>query len=450
MKTSHLAADPMLTPRWYPLAWHPVQRAYWNSPHRFNLLPCGRRSGKSENAKRKLVKRALLGSEFYPSRYFAAAPTRDQAKNIFWGDLKAMVPPDLIDGVSESFLTIRTVHGSEIVVVGLDRPARMEGQPWDGGIIDEIANVKEGAWEENIRPVLSDRDGWCDLIGVPEGRGMYYRLVKAAEAELVEKGEQSEWGVFHWKSADILPAKEIESARRSMDTLIFQQEYEASFLSFEGQIYYTFDSSVHCHRLADKYDKTQPLIVGLDFNIAPGVAIMSQEMILPNGIFGTAAIGEVWIDRGSNTPAVCRKIAQDWGDHEGKVIFYGDASGGADGSAKVLGSDWQLVEKELRRVFGERLSFDIPASNPPVRSRINAVNTRLKAADGTVRAMVDPTRCPHLVEDLEGVRALKGGSGEIDKKVDPRLSHISDAWGYYLSRKFPVNDSRMRRARARL
>lgn len=443
-------ASPLLTPRWYPLRWHPIQRAYWNSPHRFNLLPCGRRSGKTENAKRKLIKRALRGSDYYPSRYFAAAPTFLQAKQIFWADLLALLPKDFVTDISKSELSIKLINGSELVVVGLDRPARVEGQPWDGGVIDEIANVKEEAWPENIRPVLSDRNGWCDLIGVPEGRGAYYRMVKQAEAELAERGLESEWGLFHWKSADILPAKEIESARRSMDNLTFQQEYEASFITFEGQIYYTFESHIHTAKLRHLYNPRQPLIVCLDFNVSPGVAVICQEMTLPNGMEGTGAIGEVYIDRNSNTPAVARKIAADWSEHEGRVLFYGDATGGAAGSAKVLGSDWDLVARELKPVFGGRLEFHVPASNPAERSRVNAVNTRFRAADGAVRAMVDPFTCPHLVEDLEGVRALKGGGGEIDKKIDPKLTHISDALGYYISKEFPVNDRRARRGRARV
>jgi hypothetical protein len=42
--------------------------------------------------------------------------------------------------------------------------------------------------------------------------------------------------------------------------------------------------------------------------------------------------------------------------------------------------------------------------------------------------MVDPAAAPHVVRDLEGVRTLKGGSGEIDKKADPKLTHISDGY----------------------
>jgi hypothetical protein len=57
--------------------------------------------------------------------------------------------------------------------------------------------------------------------------------------------------------------------------------------------------------------------------------------------------------------------------------------------------------------------------------------------------MVDPVKAPNVVKDLEGVRLLKGGSGAIDKKVDPALSHISDAAGYYISKEYPISNSKM-------
>jgi hypothetical protein len=102
-----------------------------------------------------------------------------------------------------------------------------------------------------------------------------------------------------------------------------------------------------------------------------------------------------------------------------------------------------LVKAELRPVFGDRLSMHVPPANPAERARVNAINSRLKSASGEIRLMVDPVKAPNVVKDLEGVRLLKGGSGEIDKKVDPALSHISDAAGYYISKEYPISNSKM-------
>jgi hypothetical protein len=432
----------MLNERWTPLIPHPEQLRLWHSPARFKVVPAGRRSGKTERAKRKVVACALnhRASSFPDPRYFAAAPTRDQAKRIFWQDLKALIPGEFLDGrPSESDLVIKLITGAQISVVGLDKPERMEGTPWDGGILDEYANMKPQTWGMHIRPALSDRRGWCWLIGVPEGRNHYYEADKQAQAEAIEaqvEGRTPEWDSFHWKSVDILPAEEIAAARRDLDELTFLQEYEASFVNFQGRAYYVFDDKKHCARLV--YDPRQPLIICLDFNVAPGVAAVCQEQRLPSGEDGTGVIGEVYIPRNSNTPAVCRRLVADWGRHEGRVIVYGDATGGARKTSAVGGNDWDLVRDELRPIFKDRLSFKVPRANPSERSRINAVNTRLLNHAGQVRTMVDPGKAPHVVKDFEGVRLLQGGSGELDKKADPELSHISDGLGYYVVYEFPT------------
>lgn len=394
--------------------------------------------------------RALDATPDWTPRYFAGAPTRDQAKRIFWDDLKAMTRGVTDGRPSETELMIPLVTGAQLYVVGLDKPERIEGQPWDGGVLDEYANMKPQAWTANVRPALSDRQGWCDLIGVPEGRNHYYELHTRAEALMLEFGDKSEWGAFHWISADILPASEIEAAKRDLDELTYLQEYEASFVNFEGRAYYPFDRGTHCAVLP--YKPRAPLIFCFDFNVEPGVAAVCQEVTLPGQyergpegllqldkpITGTGVIGEVWIPRNSNTPAVCRKLIEDWGHHQGPVLCYGDATGGARGSAKVQGSDWDLIKAELRPKFGDRLLIKVPPANPAERARVNSMNTRLRSGDGVIRFMVDPVKAPHVVKDLEGVTTLKGGSGEIDKKADPQLTHISDAVGYYAVGEFPI------------
>lgn len=432
--------------RLYPLKGHAEQVRLVRSPARFKVVPAGRRSGKTERAKRALIVAAIRGTQFNDARFFAGAPTRDQAKAIYWSDLKAMVPRALLSRPPrESDLVLELVNGSSICVVGMDRPERVEGRPWDGGVLDEFANMKPGAWGENVRPALSDRKGWCWLIGVPEGRNHYYDLWRYARS-----GADEDWDGFTWKSAEILDPKEVEAARRQLDPLVFEQEYEASFVNFEGRAYYTFQDSTHCAPL--KYNDRAPLNFCFDFNVEPGVCAVTQEQVLPGQyergpggamlldkpIIGTGTIGEVHIPRNSNTPAVCRKLIEDWKNHQGPVRCYGDATGGARGTAKVQGSDWDLIKAELRPVFGERLSFRVPAANPAERARVNAMNTRLLTGDGVIRLMVDPARAPNVVKDLEGVRTLAGGSGEIDKKATPALTHISDGLGYYVEAEFPV------------
>ena len=463
---SAIALPTPLTPRWTPLRphepqtqlcvdtdWQPRGRPYV----RFPMVPAGRRSGKTERAKRQIIKYGLRSKP--GSRFFFGAPTRDQAKRIYWDDLKAMIPAHLRFRPRETDLSIRTRLNQEFVVVGMDRPERIEGSPWDGGVLDEYANMDKDAFDAHVRPALSDRMGFCWLIGVPEGRNHYYEKWVAAAEDVT-----GNWGRYTWHSADILPKEEVDAARRDLDALTFRQEYEADFVNFVGQAYYEFTRETHCAKIRERYNPRADLHVCFDFNVDPGVCAIVQEMHLPlvtvpspvrirgQLLFGqritqqetpgTGVVGEVYIPVNSNTPAVCRKLIADFGQHQGHVFVYGDATGGARGSAKTEGSDWDLVKNALYAHFTpQRVSFRVPEANPTERARINAVNSRLRSLDGTIRCMVDPIAAKHVVIDLEGVRLLEGGSGEIDKKRDPHLTHISDALGYYIVDRFPVRRS---------
>ena len=86
LETGNIALDRQLS-RWYPLKDHPVQLELISTVAngvRFPLVPAGRRSGKTERFKRFIIKRANAKK----GMYFAAAPTHEQAKKIFWKDLK--------------------------------------------------------------------------------------------------------------------------------------------------------------------------------------------------------------------------------------------------------------------------------------------------------------------------------------------------------------------------
>jgi hypothetical protein len=185
--------------RWYPLIDHPVQLELVNAVNsgvRFPLVPAGRRSGKTERFKRFVVKQAAK----VQGQYFAAAPTHNQAKKIFWNDLKAFALSSThARRPSESDLIIYMPNGSEIHVIGLDAPQRIEGIPWKGGGIDEFADLRDGAWQENILPALNTVNptdptyrAWCWCLGVPDGLNHYYDLCNAADA-----GIDSSMKVFH-------------------------------------------------------------------------------------------------------------------------------------------------------------------------------------------------------------------------------------------------------------
>jgi len=427
-----------LPERWTPLDYHEEQHKLLNSTARFRVVPAGRRSGKTERAKRFLIEEAMAECRplFPKPKYFFAAPTRPQAKKIYWEDLLDFLPPTAIAKVEVTELTVTLVTGTRIVVAGMDRPQRIEGEPLDGGILDEFGDMKPSAWYKHLRPALSTRgrEGWCWLIGKPVGRNHYYDIVRKAGEDT-----SGEWSVHPWHSSTILSADEIRKAKQDLDDLSFRQEYEAEFVAYSGLAYYNFDYDLHSFQNLP-YDDTQPLIFTLDFNVDPGTGSILQE----NKAEGTTdVIGEIYIPTNSNSERVARKFLEDWGDHKGDVILDGDATGIQRRSSATKGSDWDLVKAVLKPHFGSRLKARYKSSNPSERSRVNCVNARLLNANGDVRFRIDRAKAPNVVKDFEGVTVLTGTAGELDKKSSPNLTHLTDGIGYYISRVHPISRHRM-------
>jgi hypothetical protein len=408
------------TARWTPLRPHAEQLRLWNDEHRFKIVPAGRRSGKTELAKRRLVEHLFRKTcHGKPGRYFAAAPTRDQAKRIFWQDLLDLIKPDWRAVVSVSQLMIRTPRGAELWVIGLDKPMRMEGVSWDGGVIDEYADCKPGTFDAHIRPALADRRGWLWLIGVPDVEGPaqveYERFYDVAI-----KNDDPEWAAFHWASADILPPEEIASAKRRMDPRLFEQEMLGRFILAGGRAFPDFDPKVHVKAI--EYDPALPLCWSLDFNINPmcsgiiqhhaGQVRVLDELVLPQS--KTDAAVDAFLERIEH---------RGWSAEQ--LHVYGDATGSARDSTSGT-SDWLIVKNRLKTL---KPTFKMPRANPPIKATINAVNARLKSADGVVSLVIHP-RCSQLIGDFRN--ALW---------PSPTLLHDehSLAWlRYFVHREYPI------------
>lgn len=432
-----------LPDRWTstPLRYHPEQSRLWNSPARFCVIEAGRRSGKTELAKRKGVKLwtyspVETGLEDYFVGFFA--PTRPQVKDVYWAHVKAMVPNECVRRIYETDLTIKHVAGPELSCVGMDKPQRAEGRPIDWAGIDEFANMKPDAWPIHLRPALDTpgRPGQAWIYGVPRPSVVFAEL-----AERAQNDTTGAWDYFTWPSADILTPQQIEDARRDLDERSFEQEYNAKRVPFSGRAYYAFDRSVHAAEPLP-YDPQAPLVLCFDFNVDPGAAVICQEITHARHGRVTAVIGEVHIKRDSNTPRVCQKIVQDWGGHRGEVYYYGDPTGGNRGTAKLAGNDWDLVYGALRTPFSGRLFDRVDRRLKDERLRVNAVNARLLNALGEVRLLVDPARAPTLVRDFENVVVTPGSAGALDKTTDKQLTHWADALGYYVEAAFPLHEHR--------
>jgi predicted phage terminase large subunit-like protein len=209
---------------------HPAQLEIFNSTARFKVVSAGRRFGKSRLAAWILIIKALQSGS---KDVFYIGPTFQQAKDIMWGMLKELLEgTELIQSTHENTATMTLVNGRKISLKGSDRPDTLRGVGLAYVVLDEYASMKVEVWEQIIRPTLSDVKGGALFIGTPAGKNHFYTLYTEAENE-------DDWENFQFNSTDnpLIDPEEIETARKTMSTQAFRQEFEASFVSFTGGIF---------------------------------------------------------------------------------------------------------------------------------------------------------------------------------------------------------------------
>lgn len=433
MTTGNLLLDRQLA-RWYPLKDHAVQLALVAavpSGIRFPLVPAGRRSGKTERFKRFLVKQANK----VPGAYFAAAPTHDQAKKIFWDDLKAFTLSSLHPRrPSESDRIIYLPNGSEIHVIGLDKPQRIEGIPWKGGGIDEFADIKPHAWEANILPALNtvnptdpDYRAWCWLLGVPDGLNHYYDLCEAAEL-----GDDPNFKVFHWKSAEILPDDVIVAMKRAMSAKQFKQEFEASFETASGRIYEDYGKH---NTTTEEIKPHEQLLWMHDQNFTPLSSAVGVRRAQANGKLDDLYL----LDEIVLTSAVSKQSAvefvEKFKDHQNRhVIIYGDPAGRA-GEKHGHASDYTDIESVLRE-NGWSHTRKVRHSAPAIKDRHNAVRAKILTADGKTSLFVNPSTARWCHKGLSTVQVKEGSTFQEDQSN--QYQHITTAIGYCIDVEWPA------------
>jgi hypothetical protein len=170
-----------------------------------------------------------------------------------------------------------------------------------------------------------------------------------------------------------------------------------------------------------------PVCLGFDFNINPATVVIGQgwgaDVRVWREAFVTHAGGEA-----TRASALKAKQLLELAGWQWPIRIYGDPAGQ---SAKTTGPSDHAV---LREVF-PAATWCINRAAPHVRDRVAAVNARCETMDGQRHFTVDPS-CTRLIADLEQV--IFEDNGDLDKKSNPLLTHVSDALGYWIHKEWPL------------
>ena len=385
------------------------QKSVISNKSRFRVLITGRRFGKTFLAINELAKFAR-----YPNKkVWYVAPSYRQAKSICWNDLKdKLIHHKWVKSINNSDLTIVLKNNSKISLRGADNENSLRGIGLDFLVMDEFADVHKEAWFEVLRPTLSDTQGHALFCGSPRGFGNWsYELYKLGQ-------DSKDWSSFKYTTleGEQVSKDEIDQAREDLDVRTFQQEYEATFVNYSGMIYYNFDRVKNIIETFSNNSST--LHIGLDFNVDPMCAVVS--VIENDSIF---ILDEIQI-YSSNTNEMVEEIKS---RYKNKSVIYPDPS-----ARQRKTSAGGLTDLAILKNAG----FDVRCRNsaPLVRDRINAVNSKLKNANGKNTLYILKS-CKNVIKSIER-QIYKEGTHIPDK--DSGYDHFNDALGYMVEYNFPL------------
>lgn len=196
---------------------HDGQKKVLESKARFRVLMCGRRWGKSLISKQYTITEALAGNI---NAYIT--PTYSLAK-VFFDEIAKIVPLDIATP-NKSDLVFKFVTGGEIRFFTGERLDNLRGLKFHNVIIDEACYIAslEDAWNNAIRPTLTDYQGRALFISTPRGKDFFYRLY-------LRSGEK-DFESFKYTTYDnpFINNKEIDDAKASLPKAVFEQEYLAN------------------------------------------------------------------------------------------------------------------------------------------------------------------------------------------------------------------------------
>jgi hypothetical protein len=401
---------------------HCGQMKVWRSKARFKVIVAGRRWGKTNFAKTTILAKA--GAK--PNQLiWYVAPTYPMAKDIMWVDLIESIPPQWIVKTNETKMSVRLINGTRIHCKGADNPDTLRGVGLDYVVLDEFQDMHPDVWKVIIRPTLATTLGHATFIGTPKSFNQLYDLYMLGQRpELIRHGRWESWQ-FRSIDSPFVPASEIEQARAEMDEKSFKQEFEASFETMGGRVYYPFDRREHVGNYP--FNPELPVWIGQDFNRDPMSAVVLQ--LQSDGVLW--AVDEIVL-RNSSTEESVNEIERKYWRNMQNIAMFPDPAGSYHQHARGETDLDIMRQRGLNRIYYRR-------KHPKVADRVNCVNRMLKAADGSIKLRVDQ-RCKHLINSLEQT-VYKEGSREIDKTRG--LEHSTDALGYPIEFKFPLRQIKL-------
>lgn len=247
---------------------NPAQEQIAADTHRFRVVVCGRKFGKTTLDSEELITAAIAKPD---QRILYVAPTLGDARRLMWDRLRQRLKNATTnENDTRLELKVKTVQGgqSDVFLGSWELVNNYRGDEFDFILFDEVQDYRNFwvGWQEAMRPTLTPRRGQALFTGTTKGFNHLYDLYNV---ELTDTDYKS----FHFTTYDnpFIPIEEIEKARKELPDDRFAQEYLAEFRKSEGLVFKEFRREQHIFN-EEIHDYSEKL-AGVDFGYTNPAAI---------------------------------------------------------------------------------------------------------------------------------------------------------------------------------
>lgn len=287
---------------------------------------------------------------------------------------------------------------------------RIVGPDWAWALSDEVDTVQEKIADKSYKKILGRiRVGIVRQIvslSTPEGFAWHYKTFGTEEARSNPKKR-----LIRMRTQDNphLPQDYLDNLRDAYTESMLKAYMDGVYINLtSGQVYDRFDRDLHIRPLKNPVQKTERIILGVDFNI--------RNM---SGVLLVMRAGELHafdeIAGSHDTDDLAKEVRKRY--PENHIEMYPDASG-RHASTNSNQTDIGILK-------GYRFVDRSPLANPGIKNRVNVVQAALKNGKGETRLWISPN-CVKTIESLE--RQSYNDKGEPDKTSG--YDHMNDALGY--------------------
>ncbi len=208
---------------------HRAQQSIVWQAKRYNVVCAGRRTGKTVLGIDRLIQPSLHGG---PVAWLS--PSYRMLSEV-WRTVRQTLHP-ITSRRSEQQHRLELVTGGLIEMWSLDNADAVRGRKYRRVVIDEAAMVRDlgRAWQQVIRPTLSDLGGDAWLLSTPRGRNFFWECWQRGQDPT--NPDWASWQMPTSVNPHIAP-EEVAAMRRDLPERVYLQEVLAEFLDDAGSIF---------------------------------------------------------------------------------------------------------------------------------------------------------------------------------------------------------------------